>query len=56
MYYTPKIQKIMYSDELVKYMAFLSRKRTVQAKDMRDLTENLLTEFGNVYKKAGIEH
>lgn len=36
-------------------MAFLSRKRTVDKQDMRSLTENILTEFGNVYQKAGLE-
>ena len=38
MFFTPKIQKIMYSDELVKYMAFLARKRTVVPQDMRQFT------------------
>ncbi len=54
-FYTPKIQKVLYSDELVRYMAFLSRKKTVDSKDMRKLTENILTEYGNVYRKAGLE-
>lgn len=54
-YYTPKIQKIPYSDELVKYMAYLSRKKLIQPKDMRQFTENLITQFGHVYPKVGLE-
>ena len=42
-YYTPKIQKVMYTDELAKYMAFLSRKNKIDSSDMKKLTENILT-------------
>ena len=34
-FYTPKIQKITYSDQLVRYMAFLSRKKLIKPNDMR---------------------
>ena len=33
----------MYSEELVKYMAYLSRKKTVLPQHMRQFTENILT-------------
>lgn len=36
--YTPKIQKIRFTDELAKYLAFLTRKQTVFPKDLRQLT------------------
>ena len=35
-------------------MAYLSRKKTVLPSDMRQFTENILTEYANVYKKAGV--
>lgn len=36
-------------------MAYLSRKKLIQPKDMRQFTENLITEFGHVYPKVGLE-
>jgi hypothetical protein len=37
-YFTPKIQKQVFTDELLKYLAYLQRKTTVTTKDMRQLT------------------
>ena len=54
-FYTPKIQKIMFSsDELVKYLAYLSRKKYVDAKDMRQMTKNILTEYQHSYTIANL--
>lgn len=37
-YYTPKVQKILYTDELVKVLSYLTRKKTIYPNDMRKLT------------------
>ena len=47
-YYTPKIQRFAYTEELAKYIRFLNRKDTLSATDMRAFTEAVLTEYGAV--------
>lgn len=42
-YYTPKLQKFSYTEELDKYIRFLNRKDKLKATDMRSLTEAILT-------------
>jgi hypothetical protein len=42
-YYTPKIQRFAYTDELAKYIRFLNRKDTLRPIDMRAFTEAVLT-------------
>lgn len=47
-YYTPKIQRFMYTEELAKFIRFLNRKDTLCPTDMRAFTEAVLTEYGAV--------
>lgn len=48
-YYTPKLQRIAFTEELRKYIRFLNRKDKLKAVDMRSLTEAILTEYGAVH-------
>lgn len=42
-YYTPKVQRLQYTEELEKYIRFLNRKDKIKAHDLRSLTEAILT-------------
>jgi hypothetical protein len=42
-YYTPKLQKIAFTEELHKYIRYLNRKDKIKVDDMRSLTEAILT-------------
>lgn len=44
-FWTPRYQKTEYSEELLKYLKFLQRKKSVSVEDRRTLVENVLTEF-----------
>jgi hypothetical protein len=48
-YYTPKLQRIAFTQELSKYTRFLNRKDKLKTVDMRSLTEAILTEYGAVH-------
>jgi hypothetical protein len=52
-YYTPKLQKFAFTEELDKYIRFLNRKDKLKVPDMRSLTEAILTEYGVIHGLEG---
>ena len=42
-YYTPKLQRIPFSEELGKYLRYLNRKDKITNVDLRKLTEAIVT-------------
>jgi hypothetical protein len=48
-YYTPKLQKIPFTEELAKYLRYLDRKDRLRKEDLRSLVEAILTEYGAVH-------
>jgi len=47
-YFTPKLQKFVYTDELAKYVRYLTRKDKITNTDLRSLTEAILTDYGAI--------
>jgi hypothetical protein len=52
-YYTPKLQKFGFTEELDKYLRFLNRKDKIKVGDLRSLTEAILTEYGVIHGLEG---
>lgn len=43
LFFTPKLQKMPFTDELAKYLRYISRKDKIKVEDMRSLVEAILT-------------
>ena len=41
-YYTPKLQKIGFSEELAKYLRYIDRKDRIREEDMKSMVEAVL--------------
>jgi hypothetical protein len=48
-YYTPKLQKLAFTEELAKYLRFINRKDKITDADLHSLTEAILVEYGNIH-------
>lgn len=48
-YFTPKVQRIPFSEELHKFIRFMNRKDKIGVADMRAFTEAVLVEYGAVH-------
>lgn len=44
-FWTPRYQKLPYSEELLKYIRFLQRKKTLTNEDFKQMVENILLEY-----------
>ena len=52
-YFTPKLQRIRFTEELHKFIRFLCRKDKIGLADMRAFTEAVLVEYGAVHGLEG---
>ena len=49
LYYTPKLQRIGFTQELAKYLRFIDRKDRIREEDMRAVVEAVLIQYGTVH-------
>ena len=49
-YFTPKLQKLPFTNEVAQYVRYIDRKDKIKVSDMRSLVEAILTEYGTIHR------